>query len=344
MTDLSIFMPSNRNYSDSRSSIESAMTYTKLRDGSELCVCDNSGDFNKSSQLTAFKSHSFQFIEAPGTSGSENFLKAMNSTNGRYIHRLDDDDHILSTGNSIKYEFDKKIAGYAPNFIIWDKGKGIIQTKSRGIKDLKAKDRINSYMQIANGNNVTFYSAISRSLSLDINNTIFNLHPIKGGYWDWAITLAYVSSGVLLEDHSTLHVYNLENWRDGEQINKGISKIFSGVGSGNRGHLFLRLLLAIDSFLLIARNTSPINRDEASEAAQFAFAKYCTSFMQLYEKNKKNFLPAEIESIEKIHTNHGGFLGLLHWALNIVEIFEPSIINQYKVFYFACLEKKWGDL
>lgn len=341
--DLSIFMNSNRSYDDSRPSIESAITYTKLRNNSELCIVDNSGDMNKSAQYAQLKNSSFQFVEAPGISGRENFLKAMNSTNGRYIQSLGDDDYVLSTGNSVQYNFDQKIAGYAPNFVIWDKRKGITKTKSLGIKGANAKDRISAYMQTSNGDNVTFYSAINRNLCLDINNTIFNLHPIKGGYWDWAIVLGYLSSGVLLEDHSTLYIYNLENWRNGELIDKGISKMFSGIGAGNRGHLFIRLLLALDSFLLVARKTTPINRDEALEGAQFAFASYCTSFMQLYQQNRQSFLPAEIDLIEKIHTNYGGFIGLLRWALDVIEIFEPSIIKQYKEFYFACLEKKWGD-
>lgn len=339
---LSICMPSHRSLIDSQGSIDSAITYSLQRKLAEVSISDNSGDESKSLKYSMNQSGMLKYSNTNGLNESENWFSAAYKSSGAYIGFLADDDYLLAVGPTIEYNLDKNIVGYRPNFAVWEEGRGIICTSTFSIQNKTAKERVASYFKNARGNNNTLYSFIQRDISLEINSLVMNHHPTKGGYYDWAIVLAYLSCGVLLPDHSSLYVYDNCNWSGTQdQVNSRIMGLMKKCGLSSRGLIFLPLMLAIDSFILIARESSPIDRVEVLEAASFAFQAYANNFLNFYSCNKSDFTEMEILTIETM-INTRGLSNLLTAALKTIEAFEPKIIDQYKIFYLASIGKPWG--
>jgi len=342
MTNLTIAMPSNRDVLESATSIQSTLNYVNLRNDTEFCLHDNSGDRSKAEKYKSLVNKSFSYIDASGFGVVQNWLGAINSGNGDYLNMIGDDDYLFSVGSPVKYEINKELAGYVPNFLVWNNEDGVTEKRNFGITGTTASDRIKEWFKNANGINVAVYCAIKKNLLSEIWSLGINSHPIKAPYWDWAVGCALVSSGKLHQDKSSIFVYNNQNWRTIKKTTSLVKKMFDSAAINNRAPLFILLLHAIDSFILIARATSPVERNEIIQAAQFAFATYCSSFIDSFRKDKSFFLPREVATIEMIDTNSGGFQGLLNWALNVIESFEPGIVDGYKEFYSASIEKHWG--
>ena len=342
MTKLSICIPSHRNLINSQGSIDSAISYASQRKMVELCVSDNSGDNDKPLKYSAMQGDKLRYSLATGLNESQNWLNSANISTGSYIGFLADDDYLLALGPDTHYQLDNNIIGYRPNFAVWEKDRGIVRTNNFSIIENTARERVEAYFKNAKGNNNTLYSFIKRDLSLDINCLVMDHHPIKGGHYDWAIVLAYVSSGNLLPDHSTLYVYDNANWSGTQdEINNACKSLMKKGGISERGVLFLPLLLAIDSFILIARESSTISRVELLEAASLAFQGYANNFLQFYSLNKSQFFQKEIMAIEAM-SKTTGLSNLLNSALKIIESFEPKIIDQYRIFYLASIGKEWA--
>jgi len=342
MTKLSIVMPSKRDVLMSESSIQSALTYVKLRGDADFCLHDSSGDANKAKKYKALVSSSFKYIDATGFEARENWLGAVRASNGEYVNLLSNDDYLLSVGDPVKYEINKGIVGYIPNFLIWNGIDGVTGKRNFGITGSTASDRVRELFVNTKGANVAICSAFERKLLSEVWSLAFDNHPIKNIYWDLAVTAALVSSGTVLQDKSSTYIYNSANLRETESITSTMEKLFRDSVVSDRASLFHLLLIAIDSFILIARANSPVHREEIIQAAQYSFAQYCNLFISSFKKNKSAYVAKEVAIIEKVDTNFSGFQGLLDWALSVVEIFEPKIIQEYKNFYFISIGKRWG--
>lgn len=342
MIDLSICIPSNRKLTDSQGSIDSALNYISQRNNSEVCVSDNSEDILKLNKYSNIQSDRFNYRFNKGLKEAENWQNASLNSIGHYIGYLADDDYIHSIGKPQVYEYDSKIAGYRPNFIVWEENKGIIKTTNFSIIEQNAKARVEAYFNNCNGNNNTLYSFIKKNISLEITS-LCQLHPIKSGYYDWAIVLAYVSSGVLIEDNSTIYIYDNRNWAGSqEKINQAVEGLFVKGGLDGRGQLFINLFLAIDSFVLIGRKSSPVDRVELFDASQFAMFAYLNAFLKLFEKNKNTYYEAEKKAIEKLATANT-IKDLLMEILNVIAVYNEKLTDGYIQFYNGSIEKKWGE-
>ena len=342
MANLSICIPSHRNLIDSQRSIDSAINYSMQREGVEVSVSDNSNDQYKFSKYSSKSVTNLKYEFTPKLNESENWYNSAKNSTGEYLGFLADDDYIISIGPNSKYETNKNIVGYRPNFAIWENNKGIVGFTNFQISEKTAKDRVEAYFKNCKGNNNTLYSFIKRNVSLDINTLVMQHHPVKAGYYDWAIVLAYISSGMLLSDHSSLYVYDNCNWSGPqESVNDAIMKLMLKGGLDNRGHLFLPLLLAIDSFILIARKTSPADRTEVLEAASYAFQTYANNFLNSYNQNKSQFLPREIIAVNEM-CETTGLSKLLLAALKVIQAYTPKIIDQYRELYEVSIGAEWG--
>jgi hypothetical protein len=205
-----------------------------------------------------------------------------------------------------------------------------------------SKSRIESYFNKCNGNNNTLYSFIKNNITSDIIDLCV-LHPVKSGYYDWAIVLAYISSGVLIQDNSTIYVYDNRNWSGSqEKINETIEKLMIKGGLDNRGKLFINLLLAIDSYILIGRKSSPVDREQLFDAAQYSMFSYLNSFLKFYNENKIKYTAKEQREVEKI-INSKTISELLKAILNLIGAYNEKLVENYIVFYKIALESNWGD-
>lgn len=341
MSQLSICIPSNRKLIDSQRSIDSALTFSSQRNNCEISVSDNSGDPEKFLKYSESNNRNLIYSTCDFNE-SNNGKNALDKSSGQFVGFMADDDFLIALGPQQNLVHDKSISGYRPNFAIWEKDLGITRTTNFNIIGKTAKERIQCYFKNSNGNNNTLYSFFRRDLAVDIGD-LCAFHPIKAGYYDWAIVLAHASSGNIYSDNSTLYVYDNHNWSGSQNdINLSIKNLLKKGGLNDRAPLFLYLLLAIDSFILISRNTSPLEKFEALDAAMFAFAAYLKTFINAFNTNKSQFTQAEVATINKI-TETNGLSNLLTSTLNVLEVYNPSLIQPYLDFYFISTGKKWGE-
>jgi len=339
----SICMPSNRSLSFSERSMDSAMTYANLNQDIEFCLSDNSSDPSKKEKYSKNYFERFKYKSNPLLSESENWLNATNLSTGKFIAHMGDDDYVISTTAKSPIIDKPGIIGYRPNIIVWDKKNGITANSSFSITANTAKERILKYFELCKGNNNTLYSFIRRDISLDIFSLCQKYHPVKTGYYDWSIVLAYLSSGLLEVDHSTLYIYDNNNWLGTElDIENRVKNLFIKGNVNERGVHFLKFFIGIDSFILILRRQSPTLRSELEEAAIFTLFSYLQSFSQEYNQKKHLFTSAE-----QIVINSGNEIrdvqGLLNWVLKVIEVFSEDLVPKYLHFYENCIHRPWGN-
>ena len=342
MKNLSICIPSNRKLPDSQRSLDSALTFSSQRPDCEVSISDNSNDRAKFEKYSAINNQNIKYATCDFDEVN-NWRNAAIKSTGKYIGIMADDDFLLALGPGKILEDGNNTIGHRPNFAVWEKDKGITHVTNFAIAGKTAKERVEIYFQKNNGSNNTLYSFFKRELVLEINH-LCTFHPIKAGYYDWAVVLAYVSSGNIYPDNSSLYVYDNQNWSGSQAaINFAIKNLLNKGGLDYRAPLFLYLLLAIDSFILIYRNTSPVDKVEILDAAMFSFVTYINSFLSNFNKNKSLFSQPEVQAINNL-SNSVGLSGLLLSALKVLEIYKPELVPKYIDFYSASIGEEWGNV
>ncbi len=340
MTQLSICIPSNRKLIDSQRSLDSSIAFSAQRENCEISISDNSNDPDKFSKYSKLNRDNLIYSTC-NFDESNNGKNAFEKTSGKFIGFMADDDFILALGPNQILNENKNVSGYRPNFATWEKDKGITRVTNFSITGKTARERIQCYVKNAKGNNNTLYSFFKRELVTDISNLCM-LHPIKAGYYDWAMVLAYASNGEILADNSTLYVYDNHNWSGtNDDIASSIKRLLNKGGLDDRAPLFLNLLLAIDSFILITRKSSPLDNLEKLDAGMTAFVGYLNAFLRTFHSNKIQFTQSEINIITEL-SNTKDLSKLLTSALNVIEAYNPELITQYMDFYFISIGHKWG--
>ena len=217
--NLSICVPSNRNYVESRESISSAINFCDLTN-SEVVVSDNSNDIKKSNFWNNLNLNFFKYdSEAPSESIS-NWCNAINKSEGLYAGILSDDDLILNIDKSAtdyKEVFDNDVMGIKPAIQLWTESAGIYKINNFNITENTAKLRLANYINNNKGDNTTLYSFFNKSVFLDLLKLSL-FHPTKGGFVDWAFVNGLVSSGKILYDASKLLLYKNTKWSGNQEV------------------------------------------------------------------------------------------------------------------------------
>lgn len=342
---LSICMPSNRAHQNSKASISTAINFCELS-GSELVVSDNSNDVNKSNLWESIKLNFFNYYSNTPPNELLNWYNAQKKSKGLYTCMLSDDDLILNIDEpqvDYRYLYNSDIIGIKPITKLWNQKAGTYRTNDFSITDETAKQRIHTYYTNAKGNNTTLFSFFRN----DIHNDIMKLsldHPTRGGYTDWAAVCGLVSSGKILLDTSKLLLYKNNNWSGTqEQIDIKVQNLYKKSGLSERGSLFEDLLSGIDSFIYVARKSSPVNRKEIIDAGKYIFESNIISFCKKYNSNPSKFTQEEGKVIQKLQ-NTEKFQKCLDLSLKVVELLNSDLVNKYLNFYKKSLEVEWGSI
>ncbi len=340
---LSICIPSNREHSRSRATISSAINFCDLS-SSELVVSDNSDDIKKSNFWENIKLDFFKYDSDAPIESNQNWHNALDKSNGLYTGILSDDDLILNIDNpSIDY-FDideNNIFGIKPIIQLWHKNVGTYTTNNFNISNDTALERIHTYLTKANGNNTTLYSFYKKNIYHDLMKLSLS-HPTKGGYADWAFVTGLVSSGKILVDPSKLLLYKNENWYGTQEyIDSQDRLLYKKCGLTERGSSFGNLFRAMDSFIYVARKTSPVDRKEIIDAAKYIFELNLSAFFQKFLKDPSKFTEKESTTISKINLDNS-LEKNLESSLKVVEVFKPDLVEKYINFYNISLETDWG--
>lgn len=295
----SIAMPSNRAFKDSRIGIDSAELY--CTDKAQLSVADNSGDINKKN---AYQGKAF--IRTCDPCGMiDNFYNAFNATTGDFVLIMGDDDRIFSV-NEPAFDVANDVVGIHPSVVAFTAKDGIIRGDATEINADTAKGRIQQHLAQCNGANLAFFSFWRRDVLKSIMELWFHHHPTKATYCDWAVMNALASSGKVVRDTSTVYFYDLSNWvGDAGFIAGQVEKAFCNSGLPKEAVQFAPAFQAIDSFIFINRQDSPVPAAERLEAAM-----HC--------------------------------IGDMDWNAALDMVAQFGLEDKYRAFYLHATGKEWG--
>ena len=343
--NLTICIPSNRNFTDAKPSIDSAINYCKSTDAN-LVVSDNSEDIEKKKIL---KRLNLPFVNCYFDNPKiaiENWLYASNKSKSSLTMILSDDDLIFNIKKE-KYDYKNlkrnNIIGIKPIISLWNESVGIYKNNTFNLNEEDPLERVLNYKEKCLRDNTSMYSFFDTNI---LNNllTIFLYHPTRGGYTDWAFMLAMASSGKILHDASNLLIYKNNNWFGNKQyIKKKKEDLFIKAGLGARGLLYSHLFRAVDSLILILRHNSPISRNLLVITAKIIFLKYIKLFFDFFLINRKYFLEHEKKEIEKININYSAEK-LLDISLDVIKSFNANLMAKYLLFYSKSTNNEWGEI
>ena len=334
----SLCIPSNRPYTESRRSIESGISYCRSRNESQLVLSDNSKDAEKHKIFQEKIRSPNRYLWNPDANASANWIAAAEASDGDLIGFLADDDQIIYVNDATTDTNINSASGMRPSVVVWDKTHGAIGLYNFDITSNNPSDRLKEYFNKCQGNNTTMYSHIKRNLWLSIARLLTH-HPMPIGYYDWAIVLGYIAEGPIKADKSTIYIYDNRNWRGSqEEINSSTQALFSKNGLPTRLSIFLSFFLAIDSFLIINRNDSSLQKREREDVAMFALICYLNNFLQNLNQRKKYLNAGEIQAINGFQTciTKTSYLTQVRILLNAID--EKIAVN-YDLFMSRSPEK-----
>ena len=347
---LSICVPSKRTLEESKASISSAIGFCDST-GSELVVSDNSGNKEKSAMWNKIPLPFMKYLETcdkDTSKWSDNWFEGIKNCSGKFIGVLSDDDILVNIEKSVidyKEISAPDIVGVKPIISLWASDPGIYKLNKYNIDGTTAIERVKQYSIAAGGNNTTYYSFFRGDILKNIYQ-LLKFHPTKGGYIDWAITLACVASGKVLVDGTKLLVYKNNNWYgDLDFINKQSLKLYTSCGLGEAGFHMSFLFRALDVFILIMRKNSNLPIDEKLEAAEFMLNSNLEAFInEINNNNKKGFYSKKvIDAVSNINLEES-IESKLKKSLDILKIKFPSnLAADYKIFYENSIGYSWGD-
>jgi len=337
---LSLCMPSVRPRADAETSIRSGWSYARER-GAQFVVSDNSRDPAKDALLTELESEGLTCVHQAPAGESDNWRSAFDASGGTWVGFLSDDDLLLPLpGGQQHLEDHPDIAGYKPDIVINSAGYGITDVLNFQVEAESATERVMQYLRRNQGKNCALFSFFRRSLLGELVELVNGHHPTRAGHTDWSTVLALVSTGKLLSDKSTLLVYNNTNWTTQEQVDASNRRIFTKVGLSERSRHFVSLFMGLDSFILIARSTSPVERAERLQAGTLAMHLMFQQLAKVADRSEMS--PKESLAVDMLGAGDN-LKTMLRDGIKLVELHCPELVERYQAFYRASLELSWGS-
>lgn len=342
---LSICIPSNRNFIKSKDSISSAIGFCEANNAN-LVISDNSCDDIKDDFWNKIKLPNLIFDSNSSLNfWSDNWLNGIKKCKSTFTGIVSDDDVITNLGNSkIDYDnVDKDVIAIKPIISLWNEAVGIYKINNFTIQANTAVERVLEYLKLAAGNNTTYFSFFRTSLLKDIYSLLEH-HPTKGGYIDWAITITLIASGKIILDNSKLLIYKNTNWYgDQSFIDNKVQELFKKTKLQNKSHRFERVYRALDCFILLMRESSNLDYQEKLNVAVFLLEINIKFFKEYYESNNEIFSEEEVTIVKKLFSSLDIKEKICN-CLDLVSIDNSFLKEKYPNFYFKSLGKEWGNI
>jgi hypothetical protein len=331
MPKLSIFIPSHEVHDASSQTLLNAFGLSRHAE-IEAVISDNSGDRAKHSAWTPLCDESFRYMVSQHSGASQNALSAFEHTKGEWCCFLSDDDQLIALPgfDAQSLSAPSTVVGICPTMALYTQEAGIYRISTMKLTQARAIERVRHYLENHGGANTTLFSCYRRSVFAEVQQSI-SLHPTRGGYNDWAIVLALISSGQMLSHEKLLYVYNNRNWSTNADISRNTRRTFTDVGMAEDNDQILNAHLALDALSFICRATSQTEIQERLEAGEFAFNRFFLSFcnVMLAEGASSRFDPKRLSQCRT----------LAGWAQNtpervaallvIIDTWNPGLADRY---------------
>lgn len=332
MPELSICMPSNRNFADSREAIESALAYCDARDAL-LIVSDNSGDPEKHAHWKSGFPR-LTYFHSPGISSSDNMLQALDAASTPFILNMGDDDALYCDVTQpavdlAKLSFD--YVGVLPLSETFSKTLSAVQRKTFALKQEEPIDRIYAYISAARGNNSLYYSIFRRDIYSALTHFFLSSHPTRGGYSDWAVALAMVSYGKMEQDTNTIFRYNLGNWDTNEKIAKSTAEIYRNAGLPEEAQNYERLLIFLDLFIFATRVGTPLSHEARQKLGRDLVNRMFTAFITEMSNSPEKF-DSTVRYLATMALDEPDSFTRFQIGLMMADRIQPGLKDRYVTF------------
>lgn len=342
---LAIGMPSNRHWAESRDAIESALHYCS-RNNYLLVVSDNSGDAEKAAACRALMTQeNFKYIESKPCGMMENWYQVFDATqDADFVLIMGDDDTIFSFAPMAPIEnLGSDVMGVKPDVFSFSLPTGITKLHNGAMLGATGVERINQNLQFSAGSNIAFFTFWRRDLYKSIMSLWHGPHPTRGLYCDWAVIHAMMSSGKVLRLPTSCYYYNLQNWAGTQsQIDEQVERAYvkSGLPAGSSA--YHGLFNAVDSFIFINRQDSPLAAQERLLSAIHAFNLYYQGYSQTPPAVSAHANAAAIFSLSQKLNGLDDVPQIFAVIADIFEAIQQGLGEKYKFFYEAAIGKPWG--
>lgn len=273
MSLLTIYMPSRRNLSDSRSAIESALAYVDHVDG-RLIISDSSGDPEKRRWLENC-SPRLHYVFSEAKTAPENWRAAFSLVDTPFLLPMGDDDVIAFQEGKPDVDLGAlpaDVVGIRPVTQVWTLEDGVRQSDRFTIEADTTGERLFEYSRKVKGNNSVYYSIFRSEPFLSLMRLFVDHHPTKGGYIDWAICLGLFSAGRLVHDSSWTYRYDLGRWSRMETLTQTKAQLYVEAGLPADSEKYWGLLLFLDLYVFMLRlKHDAAQRHDGSMAARRLF-------------------------------------------------------------------------
>ena len=257
---LSILMPSNRPFGESRRAIETALAFCERQDA-RLIVSDNARDPQKRAMLRDASAR-LTYLEPEEDGVHANLLNVYAAADTEFIMMMGDDDEIFVSPKDKPLalaEIGEDYLGVRPLVAVANSEGRIIRVKDFAIEGETPGARVMFYNERANGDNAAYYSIFRRKPYVDLHRFFLLHHPLKGGFSDWALACAMFACGKLVYDPGIVFKYNYHRWDNDEKIAAQRAGLFAAVGLPASAERFGLLFLYLDLLILACRKSSPLD-------------------------------------------------------------------------------------
>ena len=341
---LSIGIPSNRPLAQSRDAIESARAFC-LRNGYNLVVSDNSGEAAKRDWLKdILKGDGLIHIDSPPCEMIDNWFQAFHATTGDFVLMMGDDDTIFGYEDAPAFtNIPADVIGIRPASIGYGKTEGVMRTYASSINAERGAERVVEYLQTAQGANLGILTFWRRDVFEPIMNLWLKSHPTKATYCDWAVMTAISSSGKVIRHPAACYFYNMQNWLgDSAFVVSQVEKAYAKGGLPPGTVAYERVLNALDSFVFIFRESSPLPYEERFIAAAFTMDLFLKPYRENLPVASKHANAVQINTISQKLVGLDDIPSVLNVLLEIAEAIQPGLAQKYRDFNKAATGREWA--
>lgn len=333
MAQLSLCMPTNRNFASSRAAIEGALAFSESRDA-VLVISDNSGDPEKENHWRD-RSPRIRYSKASGTTAFENFLATIRAADTPFVLQVGDDDAIAFDPSVPAVD----LASLPPDFIgvrpkteVTVTGAGVVRLKEFGIDAETPSMRIREYSQKAGGDNSGFYSIYRREPYLGLISLFAEHHPIRGNFTDWAMAMALFAYGRMAYDPGIIYRYNADQWSTPQKIERKNQELYAAVGLPPDTKDFMPLLTTLDLFVFLARPGTPLDRPQAMDAVGIVCGDILNGFLNQVIRKPEDY-SEKMRYLVEMAGKESNALDRFHLALVMVDELKPGLKDAYLAYF-----------
>jgi len=342
---LCIGMPSNRRIADCAPMVQSAVDYCRTHN-IRFFISDNSGEAEKVSVLSEMvQGEGLGYAARPPCGITENWFSAFNGVEGDYILMMGDDDKVFSLGDCPPFgDLPPDVVGIRPAVLAFGP-RGITNVNLSGIRSDKPMERIVEHVKSSNGLNTGIFSFWRRDVFKSIMELHFYHHPTKGMYCDWALMNGLVSSGKVIKNPMMCYFYDVHNWMgDADFVQKQVARAFESAGLPGSAAPYATVLNALDSFIYVARQDTPLSREDRVSAGLFCLTMLLENFSQRIPSATAHPNAREISVLAHKLIGNRNAASLFDIALGIIGALQEGLDGKYKTFFEKATGYAYGRI